>query len=381
MIAALPPSAAAAAGPGSVNALIAFLLIALGISSICSLAEAALLSVSDAQVKYLVKKKKRGSNRLEAARANMARPIAAILTLNTIAHTLGVAGVGAEAALIFGQEWIGVVSAILTLLILVISEMIPKTIGARFASTLAAPMAIFVNWITVALKPIIVISEFFSKWIERIPKRETDGDGTIAEVAAAQVDVALEKGHVDSWQGQLMHNVIRLNEITAREIMTPRTVVFSLPETTTVSEFHREHGDCPFTRIPIYEGSDPSNLVGYVLRGDILATADKKAPLKSFIRKLNTEFDQTTASELFRKLGATRVHIAMVVNEHGILSGIVTMEDIVEEMLGHEIVDERDVHADMREHARQVAGDSLDEENATNDESALAEEEAPRKAS
>ena len=361
MIAALPPPPAAA-GPGSINALILFLIVALLVSTVCSLAEAALLSVSDSRVKFLVKKNKRGSKRLAACRANMGRPLAAILTLNTIAHTIGVAGVGAEAALIFGQEWIGVVSAILTLLILVISEMIPKTLGARFASTFAAPMAIFVTWIMFFLKPIIFVSEFFSNWINKIPQPELEDGETTAEVAAASVDVALEKGHVDSWQGQLMHNVIRLNDITAREIMTPRTVVFSLPETKTIGEFRKKHPDCQFTRIPIYEGSDPSNLTGYVLQGDILAAQDKKAPLKSHIRQMGTFFDRATASELFRALGSKRVPIAMLVNEHGILSGIVTMEDIIEEMLGHEIVDERDVVPDMREHARQQAEEAAGED-------------------
>ncbi|MEM9479651.1 MAG: CNNM domain-containing protein [Verrucomicrobiota bacterium] len=353
MIAAIPISTEAA-GAGSMTALIVFLLIALIISSACSLAEAALLSVSDARVKFLLKKKKAGSRRLADYRDNMGRPLAAILTLNTIAHTVGSMGVAAEATLIFGQAAVGIIMAVLTILILVVSEIIPKTLGSRFAGSLAAPMAILVSWVTFVLTPVIFLSEIISGWIKKIPGSKDD-DGSNAEVAAAQVDVALEQGHVDSWQGELMHNVIRLNEITAREIMTPRTVVFSLPATTSIKEFMHKHLDNPFTRVPIYEGSDPANLIGYVLRSDLLTAPDKKAPLKSLIRKFDTFFDRTKASEMFRALGSKRVPIAMLVNEHGILSGIVTMEDIIEEMLGHEIVDERDTVTDMRAHAREKA--------------------------
>ncbi|MEM0895947.1 MAG: CNNM domain-containing protein [Verrucomicrobiota bacterium] len=363
MIAAIPISTDAA-GEGSVTALIVFLLVALLVSSFCSLAEAALLSVSDARVKFLLKKKRAGSKRLAAARDHMGRPLASILTLNTIAHTAGTAGVATQATLIFGEAWVFVVSTVVTILILVISEIIPKTLGARFANSLAAPMAILVSWLTVVLTPIIFVLEIISGIIDKIPRGAGENDGSAADVAAAQVDVALDQGHVDSWQGQLMHNVIRLNEITAREIMTPRTVVFSLPATTSIKEFMKNHLDNQFTRVPLYEGSDPADLIGYVLRSDLLTAPDKKAPLKSLVRKFDTFFDRTRASELFRSLGSKRVPIAMLVNEHGILSGIVTMEDIVEEMLGHEIIDERDTVTDMRAHALEKAdnGDGDPEE-------------------
>lgn len=331
--------------------LLFYLALAIVVSFLCSIAEAVLLSVRPAYVAALERKGAAGGAALSALRANLDRPLAAILTLNTIAHTVGAAGVGAQAGIVFGNQYLGIVSAILTLLILIFSEIIPKTLGAAHWQALAPIVGTSVLWVTKLMYPIIRMTE----WITRHLSRPGASAFTFSrDEMEAMADIGAEEGVIEDRERAIVTNLMGLQEISVRAIMTPRSVLFSVPKATTVSEYFEAHANVPFSRVPIYQQS-PDDMDGYVLKADIFAAQandEFDRTFDEFARPFPVIPDIVSVFRAFEQLKKESAHAALVVDEYGSLQGLVTLEDVVETLLGFEITDELDTVEDMQVLAR-----------------------------
>jgi len=278
--------------------------------------------------------------------------LAAILTLNTIAHTVGAAGAGAQAALIFGNAWLGVASAILTLLILVFSEIIPKTLGAVYWRQLAgitAHVLVMLVWI---LYPFV----WFSEKITRGFSYNEAPEGFSREEFAAMADLGEQEGQLQEQESKILKNIFLLNKTPVPTVMTPRPVVFSLPDSLKVTEFFSVYDDTRFSRIPIYD-HNREHLDGFVLKSDLLLAqirGNTENTLKHYQRELKAMIETKSVYEAFELFIKHRLHIMMIVDEYGGMEGIITLEDILETLLGFEIMDEKDKQEDMQEHARRL---------------------------
>lgn len=331
--------------------LIIYLLIAIGFSFLCSIAEAVLLSITPS---YLAERKQdpsRSAKRIIDLKTNIDRPLSAILSLNTIAHTVGAAGVGAQAAKVYGDAYVGVTSAVLTLLILVLSEIIPKTIGALHWRRLAGIVAIFVQGLIWLMLPLVWLSELLTKLIAGNEKQKLV---TRAEISAI-AELGTNEGLLKKRESKIMRNLLKLDSFTVADVMTPRTVVIALQESKTLGEVSDEIDTLPVSRIPLF--SDRRDHVsGFVLKTDLLSAiaADEfDRPLTDFVRELETVKEETSIAEAFDQLLDNRAHIALVVDDYGGMEGVVTLEDVVETLLGMEIVDEQDAAVDMQKVARE----------------------------
>lgn len=330
--------------------LIFYILLALGVSFVCSIAEAVILSVTSPHVSLLEKNKRPSGALLRELRDDINRPLAAILTLNTIAHTVGAAGAGAQAAIVFGNRWVGVASAILTLLILILSEIIPKTLGALYWKRLAPFTAYVLRWLILALLPFVKLSE----WLTRGFSHGQTLKGFNRDEMAAMAALSTHEGQLSEVESGILVNLLELRRRLVREVLTPRTVVFSLAEETTVEEFVDNFRPVRFSRIPLYSGS-PENITSYAMRTDILTAWSRglgEQRLKDLGRSIETIVENTRLSQAFDDFLQRRAHIMFVVDEHGGMAGILTLEDVLEALIGREIVDELDETADMRKLAR-----------------------------
>ncbi|MCZ4297475.1 hemolysin family protein [Henriciella marina] len=332
--------------------LLVYLAIAIGVSFFCSVAEAVLLSVRPSYIATLEQQKKPGGKVLAKLRNRIDRPLAAILTANTIAHTVGAAGVGAQSAVVFGNAYLGVTSGVLTLLILVFSEIIPKSIGAAYWQKLAPFMGTLIWWLTIILTPFVIIFEQLTKLVSA----GAHGQPTFSrDELQAMARIGAEEGAINAREHRILSNVMKLNRLSVRDIMTPRPVIFSVPATMNVDEFFQKHSDKPFSRILVSTGEN-DDMTGYVLKNDLLvaqARDEFDSTLGTFKRDILTIPDSKTASATFGLLMEDKSHIAVVVDEFGTVLGLVTLEDVVETLLGLEIIDEQDVVEDMQKLARQ----------------------------
>ena len=330
--------------------LLFYLLLALGISFLCSVLESVILSVSLPFIYLKEKEKHRSAALLKRIKTNIDRPLAAILTLNTVAHTIGAAGVGAEATKIFGEVYFGVVSAVLTLLILVFSEIIPKTVGALYWRNLALPSAQLIQAFIIITYPLVILSDLITKAFS-----QGKISGTVSrEEIAMLASVGGEEGVFDELESNTIVNLIQLKDIKVKDVMTPRTVLTAAPETLSAKEFFEHSHFLQFSRIPVYH-ENIDKITGYVLKQDILEhllEEENNNTLMQQKRSIITCYENISIPKLFEKLLVAKEHIALVVNEYGSTEGIVTMEDIIETILGMEIVDERDTQADMQQLAR-----------------------------
>lgn len=351
--------------------LIFYLLLAIGVSFFCSISEAVVLSVRPSYISVLEKKNKRGAKALRQQLDNLDRPLAAILTANTIAHTVGAAGVGAQAAVVYGSEYLGITSAILTLLILVFSEIIPKTIGATYWPQLAPYFGVMVQWLTIALFPFVWLSEKLTSLLSRSGKTTTFS----RDEMEAMVKIGAKEGVVDLRETKIVSNLMKLHKLSVRSIMTPRSVMFYAHEEMTVKDFFDAHSEKPFSRIPVYS-KNANDIVGYVLKGDLLiaqARDEFDRKLIDFMREVLVLKDELMAFDVYEFLMRDKSHIAIVVDEYGTVQGVVTLEDVVETLIGLEITDELDTVEDMQALAQsrwqermQAIGidpDSLEKEN------------------
>ncbi len=331
--------------------LFGYLALAIIVSFLCSIAEAVLLSVRPAYVTALERNGAAGAAALSALRANLDRPLAAILTLNTISHTVGAAGVGAQAAIVFGNQYLGVVSAVLTLLILVFSEIIPKTLGAAHWKALAPIVGVNLLWLTKLMHPIIRMSE----WLTRRLSRSGASAFTFSrDEMKAMADIGAEEGVIDNREREIVANLMGLQNLPVRAIMTPRSVLFSAPKDITTATFFEEHAAVPFSRIPIYRDS-PDDIDAYVLKAEIFAAQandEYDRTLDEFARAFPVIPDVVSVFRAFEQLKRESAHAALIVDEYGGLQGLVTLEDVVETLVGFEITDELDTVEDMQALAR-----------------------------
>jgi len=333
--------------------LFVYLFIALFFSFLCSLLEAALLSITPSFIVAKVNENKSYARSLKKFKEEVDLPLSAILTLNTFAHTIGAAGVGAQAQKVWGNEYLSITSAVLTLLILILSEIIPKTIGASFWKKLAPFTARTLTVLIYSpLYPFIVLSKFITKILNK-----QKGSAILSRAEfQAMAEIGVQEGIFKKEESQILMNLMKFNNIVVKSIMTPRTVVVASSEDTTIKDFFEKYQKIRVSRIPIYR-ENIDNISGYVLKDDLMQNMiDKKwhRQLKTLSRNIMVVNEKMPIIRLFYKLIQQKEHIAMVVGEYGEMSGIVTMEDVIETLLGAEIVDELDNIEDMQKQAMQI---------------------------
>lgn len=293
-----------------------------------------------------------GASLLKKYKQDIDKPISAILTLNTIAHTVGAAGVGAQSQEIWGDEFFAVTSAVLTFLILVLSEIIPKTIGASYWRQLAIPAARIIHTLVIITYPFVLLSESITHFFSSNHQPMT----VSREEVSAMVNVGAEEGVLATKENRMIQNLLKLDDIKARDIMTPSSVVEMAEESMTLREFYRHDAYSTYSRIPVYNEENDDFIKGYVLRQTILEklSEDKfELRLTDIVRPVLTFQENEPVSKIWEKLLAKKEHISVIIDEYGCFRGIVTMEDVIETMLGTEIVDEKDTVTDMQELARE----------------------------
>lgn len=327
-----------------------YFLGALSLSFLCSVLEAVLLSTP---MSYISMRENQGSKTatlMKQYKNNVDRPVGAILSLNTIAHTIGSAGVGAESIKIFGEQYFGLISAILTLLILVLSEIIPKTIGASYWRSLAMPSTRIIRVLILITYPLVLLSELITKVFT---PRGNQASMSREEVSA-MVDVGTTEGIFRESESKLIKSCIALSGVKARQIMTPSIVVESACQDLTVKDFQAKQS-WSFSRIPVYAG-DKDYITGYVLKAAVLKLLSEDqfhVKLSDLKRPILTFREEESVFQIWEKMLEKREHISVIIDEYGGLRGLVTMEDIIETMTGVEIVDEDDVAVDMQALAKE----------------------------
>ena len=277
------------------------------------------------------------------------KPLSAILSLNTIAHTVGAAGVGAQATIVFGEASFGIVSAILTILILVLTEIIPKTLGANYSKGLVGVSAKIISGMIFITYPLVVGSSFLTKLLSRNKSELT----TSREEVSALASIGTEEGIFAENENTIIQNLIRLKNIKVSEIMTPRVVVVTANEEMTLQKFLEDKEFLHFSRIPVYQ-TNKDNITGYVFRAMVfekLAEDQFDLKLKDIKREIITFRKNTTLFNAWDEMLAKREHISLVIDEYGGMDGITTLEDIIESLLGFEIIDEKDKIDDMQQYA------------------------------
>lgn len=327
-----------------------YLALALGVSFLCSIVEAVILSVSAPFIKMKEMEGKASAKYLKNLKNKIDRPLSAILTINTVAHTFGAAGVGAQAVAVFGKIYFGVISAILTILILFFSEIIPKTIGAVYWRKLAAPSAILIIVMIYISYPLVIVSEFLTKIISKNRKSQT----LSREEVVALAHLGRKEGVLQESESKVINNLIKLRTLNARVIMTPRTVVISAPEEISLNDFIKQKEYIQYSRIPVYSGNI-ENVTGYILNSDVLeklAKGDRNQRLKDLKRPIIFFYENFSIPKLFEELIFKKEHIALIIDEYGGMQGLTTMEDIIEAILGVEIMDEKDIEVNMQELAK-----------------------------
>ena len=352
ILAVLTPEAAQA---GSVIGLAIFVTIALGVSFLCSILEAVLLSTSASYLEVAIQQGSKAALKMrdQKDKEHIDRSISAILTLNTIAHTVGAAGAGAEAAAIFESVPIGVIGAVLTFLILVVSEIIPKTLGVVYWKLLMPASAYAISWLVIVLFPVV----WSLQWLTELLKPKTEEPTVTRSELEIMARLGHEEGTIGEREKEVVHNVLRhIREKQATDILTPRTVLTALKASQTVGAV-AQGPPLKFSRIPIFEG-DHDQIAKFVLRHDIFeaaATGREQVALEEISRPLKTVPATISVAKLLEMFVNQREHIFLVVDEYGGTEGIVTLEDAIESLLGAEIIDESDPATDMQEMARRQA--------------------------
>ena len=292
----------------------------------------------------------KGAKRLKKLKQNSDRPISAILCVNTIANTVGASIVGSLVMNIYGSTWVGIFSAIFTLLILIFSEIFPKTIGSYYWRTLAIPASSIINALIFIAYPIVIVMEKLTK----VVSSNSTQVSVSREDISAMVSVATEEEVIEKEEKKMIQNLLKLDELTAHEIMTPSAVVEMAEGNMTIREFY--DSDLSHSRIPVYDEENDEYVIGYVLRQEVLEKmAEDKftAKLIDIARPIMTFSEETSVGDIWEKMLAKKEHISVILDEYGSLRGIVTLEDVIETMLGHEIVDEKDEVVDMQEYAKE----------------------------
>jgi CBS domain containing-hemolysin-like protein len=332
--------------------LVVFVSMALVISFLCSVAETVLLSITPSYIEGLKVQKPEQAARLKLLRQEkIDRSLAAILTMNTVAHTVGAIEAGAQSAIVFGSTWVGLFSAIMTLLILFLSEIVPKTLGAVYWRKLVGITTLYIRALIVLMYPLVVVSEALTRLITRGKTAHKFS----REEFLAMVGFGQKSGEIDEHESKIIQNLFRFRSLKVTDVMTPRVVITALSEDMPVSEAQKALRHCPFSRLPLY-GENIDDITGFALKDKIMMykpSGGKELTLTSFKRKLDAVPDFMLLPKLLEVFLDSRQHIAIIVNEYGGVKGLVTLEDVIETLLGMDIVDETDNVTDMRALARQ----------------------------
>lgn len=331
--------------------LILAVAIALVMSSFCSLSEAVLYSLRWSWIERMRAEGKRSGEIMYQMRMNIEKPITAILTLNTLAATAGAAVSGALVVQVLGEDSLGYFTAAFSVLILVFGEILPKTIGVVYARSLGPFLAGPLKIMVVLLTPLIWASGFLTKLV----KPKSKGLEASEEDIRAVVSLSSRAGKINAMEERSISNILALDTKCVHQIMTPRTVVFSLPSDMTVLEAKEENLLWPHSRVPVYEADDPENIVGIVFRRQVfeaLANDQHGVKLAQLMRPVLFVLDTMSLDKVLLRFIESRMHLFVVLDEYGGVCGVITLEDVLEEILGKEIVDETDEVTDMRELAR-----------------------------
>ncbi len=327
-----------------------YLLGAMSISFLCSVLEATLMSTP---ISYITMREDEGykaATKFKKFKQESSRPIAAILSLNTIANTIGAAGVGAQATAVFGSKWFGLVSVITTILILVFSEIIPKTIGTTRWKSLMGFATRVISVLIVIMYPLVILVEGLTKLVT--PK---DQESAVSrEEVSAMANVAEEEGDLEEDENAIIQNLINMDEIDAADAMTPRVVCATAPESMTMRAFYKDKKYLHHSRIPVYE-KDDEYITGYILRMDalqLLAEDKFDKTLGSIKREIASFRENTPLDQIWDEMLSKDEQIAIIIDEYGSFQGILTLEDVIETLLGSEIVDEKDTVRDMQQFAK-----------------------------
>ena len=332
--------------------LIFYFLVAIVISFICSILESVLLTSSKPFVSVLQKNKPKVGELMATHKSNTPRAISSILILNTIAHTVGAAGVGSQAEVVFGSGYMGIVSVVLTLAILFLSEIIPKTIGTTYFKELAPISAYGIKYTIIITYPILILTQVL---IKKITPGSAKSTSLSKEELAESASMSNSDGILDSSQSDVIKNIIKIKDIEVGSILTPRSMLFALNETTTVAEAIKHDDIFRYSRIPVFS-DNIDNINGIILGKELFKQAflDNTVPLsllKSKIYKLNEHIPVDKALSSFIK---RKEHLFLVEDSYGQTEGIVALEDCIETILGVEIVDESDEYDDLQIQAKSL---------------------------
>ncbi|MFW6401951.1 MAG: hemolysin family protein [Desulfohalobiaceae bacterium] len=332
--------------------LIITVLFAVGISAFCSLTEAVLYSVPWSHIESLRKQGTATGQLLYKLRSRVDEPITAILTLNTVANTAGAAVAGAAAAAVFGDDSMLWFSLVFTLMILFFSEIIPKTFGVLHNRILSVILARPLNFLVLLLWPVIKAISL----VVRLLSKNKMGPQSTEEDLRALASLTRKTGVLKRFEELSIHNILNLDTKTVEQVMTPRTVIFSLPAESTVAEVWNSKNLWPHSRVPVYSSEDQEDIVGIVYRREVLqalAQDEDEKKLKELMKPVHFILESLTLDRVLVTFLESRLHLAVVLDEYGGLTGLISLEDILEEILGNEIMDETDQVADMRELALQ----------------------------
>ena len=336
--------------PSDLIPLVGFLFLALFFSFLCSTLEAVILSVTEGHIQVMIREKAKGGVLLRSLKKDVDRSLAAILSLNTIAHTAGAAGVGAEVAKVFGSTYLGIASIVLTLLILILSEIIPKTLGATYWKSLAPTSAVIIKWLIFFTYPLVLVLEIFSRLVAPSGHKISFSRSELMAMA----ELAEKEGIVESDETRIVKNALRLKDISVKDVMTPVTVMFTFQKDDSIAKVVKEHKTINFSRIPV-KGKDLNDIKGYVLRREVLRNAaeEENGKILDIIRPVHKVDSKTNLDDAFDKFIAEKDMMFIVVNEFGATEGLISMEDAFEALLGVKFVDEMDEIRDMRELAKE----------------------------
>ena len=339
-----------------------YLAIAIGVSFMCSILEAVLLSITPSYIEKTAANHPRAGKLLNSVKEHLDESLSSILILNTFAHTMGAAGVGSQAIQVFGAEWETIVAVLLTLAILYFSEIIPKTIGATYWQRLAIPSAFLIRWLIKLVYPLVWISTRLTRLFS-----QNKGNQITREEIIALASLSHRDGTLFQQESEYLSNLLRLREIRTEQILTPRTVVHMFEESTTVTEALNHPRTREFTRIPIYRDTSDS-ITGKVIKHDLFR-AERNGhgndPVSKYAKKIKRVSEKLPVQQLLDLFIRHRVHLFLVEDEFGQTAGIVTLEDAIETLLGREILDESDSTEDLQELAKEKYRQRLREGDQT----------------
>jgi len=323
-----------------------YFFVVLGVSFLCSLLESFILSVTHAHISIVSKDRPALGKKLSYFKENINRPLSAILSLNTIANTVGAASIGAITLIEFGSSWVAIMSGVLTLSILIFSEIIPKTIGALYWKRILIPATFAVQVLITMTYPLVVLLELLSKWLAK----EGNGDKVSREEVIAMAELGEDEGTIEESESTVIENVLMLDDIPVEEVLTPRSVIFALDKTSSVKEVLDKYNDIEFSRIPVYE-KELDNIIGIVRRHVLLKSKAEDqfdVTMGELAKPIHTVEENDSVGDVLDEFVKRREHLFMVKDQFGQVAGLITLEDAIETLLGIEIVDETDSVVDMR---------------------------------